>query len=973
MSALLIPRPRICRPYLILLALLLLAASGAAAERTPVWVPSSTTAEGLAETTVLYYDGVAGRLVGAGAGEIAGIVARGGQQLDVAEGDVLYVFLVEDAQRAAFEPPARVLLSAGHEVLVATPGDAPRLTPASARSLSGLKQPVRIDRSPIPWPAEILPPPSQPREADPLVQQMVNDLTTANYVASWQRLDDFETRYTYATQNEQATQWILDQFHSIGLSASFHYYQDGGQRRNVIATLPGIVDPAKVVYICGHLDATSDTPYTCAPGADDNASGTTAVIEAARVMSRYLYQYTIKFACFNGEEQGLLGSAAYVAYIAGQGEDVVAAYNCDMIAYRGTDPAPPDLVIYTNSASQNVATTLSNAIQTYTPGLLQPVVHVENLTGSDHVSFWDHGYKAVCAIEDEAWGDDFCPWYHTCEDRIERYPQDYAVNCAKANLAAVAVTALPVNPTGPYLVMGNALIDDDTIGGSNGNGDGVINPGETIELWVTVRNVGNATATHVSGALSSQSGSVNILNPSAPWNDIPAGSQGTNLTALRFQVAGTALDGEILPFTLTMSYDTGSQPLLMQFPVVAPALSYRFNHLDDTTSGNRTGVLDPGEVVSLTVTLANSGGQGADNVEAVLTSSNPHLHVIDGEAAVASIPSGGQGVLAPAYTVAVSSSAAAGEVIELDLAITAAFGYTATSGFKIKVGTCFYDDVEADGAWSLEAADDDATTGQWVRVDPNGTTYNGQQAQPEDDHTPAPGTDCFVTGQGSVGGAAGEADVDGGKTTLTSPTFDLSHVVDPRLTYWRWYTNNLGNNPNEDYWVVQISSNGGTSWVDLERTTSSANSWQEKTFQISTYISLTNQVVVRYIASDEINGTLVEAAVDDFEISGAVTPVTADDVGRPAALRLDPARPSPTSGAASISFALPAASAVTLKLFSVDGRLVRTLADGRMGAGVHRVLWDGRGDSGFDLAPGLYFCRMDAAGQRLTRRLVLVR
>ena len=94
---------------------------------------------------------------------------------------------------------------------------------------------------------------------------------------------------------------------------------------------------------------------------------------------------------------------------------------------------------------------------------------------------------------------------------------------------------------------------------------------------------------------------------------------------------------------------------------------------------------------------------------------------------------------------------------------------------------------------------------------------NGSNVQPEDDHTPDPGHICFVTGNGSEGGAAGENDVDGGKTTLLSPVFDVTGGSDLYLSYWRWYTNNLGNNPNADEWVVQVSSDGGLSWVDLQR------------------------------------------------------------------------------------------------------------------------------------------------------------
>lgn len=960
----------------LLICLALSPVAAGAADRIPLWIPTAAVPDGLRQDADLYYAGSTGLLAGVDplvATQLQGIGAR---EVVLAEGESLFMFLLEDAARAAFEPPARTILGGGHEVLVATTGETPRLTQASAASLAGLRQPVRISMRPIAWPDEMVPPAGEPlRDVDPLIQGMMNEMTQTNYVTSWQILDDFETRYYNTTGNNNATQWLLDQFHAMGLSADFHYYTySGAQRRNVVATLPGVVDPTKVVYICGHLDATSDTPQTCAPGADDNGSGTAGVLEIARVLKNYSFNYTIKFACFNGEEQGLIGSDAYCTTIAGQGENVIAAFNCDMLAYRGTDAAPPDLIIYTNTNSLPLSTTMSNVISTYLPGQLTPVViNDASMTGSDHSSFWAHNWKAVCSIEDEAWGDDFCPWYHTCNDRIERYPQDYCCVVTRANLGAVATTAIPVNPSGPYLVYGSSTLDDDASGGSNGNGDGVVNPGETCELYVTVRNVGGAAATHVHGTLTTSNPNVMIVSGTANWNDIPAGGQGANLTALRFQATGTVADGELIPLTLTVADDSGSRQISLQFTAAAPKLSHYFHSVGDLTSGNGNGIIDPGEVVLVPVTLTNGGAQAAANVQAVLTSGSADLTVLDGMASVALIASGAQGVLSPAYRVVVSGSAPAGEVLTLNLAITAGAGYQTTSSFRLKVGTAVYDDCEVDGPWRLADNDDTATTGRWVRVDPNGTTYNGSQCQTEDDHTATPYTDCFVTGQGSVGGTAGEADLDGGKTTLTSPTFDLSHVANPTLVYWRWYTNNLGNNPNADTWLVQVSSNGGTSWVDLERTTASANSWMQESFVLSSYIALTNQVVVRFVADDSGSNSLIEAAVDDLEINGTIQPVAVDAAETANALRLDPARPSPTASGTGISFATPAAGPMTLRIYGVDGRLVRTLIDGPIAAGEHRLAWDGRTESGAAVAPGVYFVKLEVEGRQLTRRIAVVR
>ena len=115
--------------------------------------------------------------------------------------------------------------------------------------------------------------------------------------------------------------------------------------------------------------------------------------------------------------------------------------------------------------------------------------------------------------------------------------------------------------------------------------------------------------------------------------------------------------------------------------------------------------------------------------------------------------------------------------------------------------------------------------------------------------------------------------MDGGNTTLYSPTFDLSGLDEAVVTYWRWYTNNVGDNGNNDKWVVSVSNNG-SNWIDLENTTSSNTSWERQRFILSDYIDLeSTDVQFRFVAEDIFyngddgsGGSLVEAAIDNFSI-----------------------------------------------------------------------------------------------------------
>jgi aminopeptidase S len=165
-------------------------------------------------------------------------------------------------------------------------------------------------------------------------------------------------------------------------------------------------------------------------------------------------------------------------------------------------------------------------------------------------------------------------------------------------------------------------------------------------------------------------------------------------------------------------------------------------------------------------------------------------------------------------------------------------------------------DFESAGGWSFGVVGDTATSGAWTRGDPIGTT-----AQPEDDHSPPPGTQCAFTGQGTIGGAAGAADVDGGVTTLQSPSLGTM-TAGMELRFWYWYTNNLGANPNEDDMPVQVLGGGGV-WTTIATISSSQTAWREMRLPLGGIVPVGAPVAVRFLARDLGNGSLVEAAIDD--------------------------------------------------------------------------------------------------------------
>ena len=229
----------------------------------------------------------------------------------------------------------------------------------------------------------------------------------------------------------------------------------------------------------------------------------------------------------------------------------------------------------------------------------------------------------------------------------------------------------------------------------------------------------------------------------------------------------------------------------------------------------------------------------------------------------------------------VSQSAPEGTVEEIIVNVYDGYNVIASNSISILIGepeVVVNEEFELPSSWVSGSADDDATAGIWERAIPN-PTYddNGEIIQPDFDHTEN-GQFCFITGNSVSQNDSefGFDDVDGGKTTLVSPQFDLSDYSTAAISYWRWYSNSAagGANPGNDVWRVDGSNDGGNSWINLELTSQDSNEWTKHQFILNDEtISLTNQMKFRFIAEDVFNegdngsgGSIIEAALDDFQI-----------------------------------------------------------------------------------------------------------
>jgi hypothetical protein len=208
----------------------------------------------------------------------------------------------------------------------------------------------------------------------------------------------------YGAQHDLARANIFAAMEGYGLSVQLEPFVYNSQTYyNVVGTKVGTVHPEQEYIVGAHFDSVNN------PGADDNASGVALVLEAARILTQYDSDYTIRFIAFDREEQGLIGSDAYVERH--MADDIIGMISTDMVAYNTNQD---DARIYGRSASAPIKNALADAITTYGDGLVYSMQG--GLDASDHAPFEWAGLQACLLIEGEVWSN---PFYHTQRDNVD--------------------------------------------------------------------------------------------------------------------------------------------------------------------------------------------------------------------------------------------------------------------------------------------------------------------------------------------------------------------------------------------------------------------------------------------------------------------------------------------------------------------------------------------------------------------------
>ena len=290
---------------------------------------------------------------------------------------------------------------------------------------------------------------------NPNIQLFCKQVKTKNLESDVLHLQNYKTRVYYKPQAYQAQNWLKGKFEALGLEVELQTVSTVGawtkvdtSSSNVIAIQKGTVYPDKYI-VCGcHYDSFVQGNHDNCPGADDNATGVATVLEMARILSQYEFEYSIVYCCFAAEEVGLYGSKTYANYCKEQEMDIIGYFNIDMSGYL-----KPGNEMMISLIAPSSATPLTNYTKNINDVYFQiPLVVRYDLEygDSDHTSFNQNGFQGVWTFED--WEND-SPFIHSTTDIIG---PSYSVNnptqmnmFTQVNIACIATLAGFISPAPP--------------------------------------------------------------------------------------------------------------------------------------------------------------------------------------------------------------------------------------------------------------------------------------------------------------------------------------------------------------------------------------------------------------------------------------------------------------------------------------------------------------------------------------------
>lgn len=263
------------------------------------------------------------------------------------------------------------------------------------------------------------------------VRGVVNEASVQRVFGYEKALYAFDSKHISQPGNKLASQYLFDTYKSFGYDPQFQWFEPrgalDGRSANVIATLKGTVNPELVYVVSSHYDS-----VPVGPGADDDSSGTAALLEAARILSKHPQPATIVFASFTGEESGLLGSREFVRRAVAGKMNIVGALNNDMIGWAN-DYRLDNTIRYSNPGIRDIQ---HAAAMQFTRLITYDALYYK---GTDAAAYYDAYGDIVGGIGSyPVLGN---PHYHQPHDVLETINHQLVTEVAKTTAATLMLLA----------------------------------------------------------------------------------------------------------------------------------------------------------------------------------------------------------------------------------------------------------------------------------------------------------------------------------------------------------------------------------------------------------------------------------------------------------------------------------------------------------------------------------------------------
>ena len=271
------------------------------------------------------------------------------------------------------------------------------------------------------------------------IQQIIDKINESMVLNYLEDIVDFAPRTTGTYGCEKTGLYIFENFKDMGLDVIFQNWTSFGNKynprlyhsQNVIGTLNGVDKSSDMVIIFNaHYDSVK-----LSPGADDDGSGVAAVLAAAYVLSQYTFNHTIKFICFSGEEEGLLGSKFYSDKAYENNEKIIIEFNADMIGYAKTREDGKKFRIYATKDIDWFVDIIDNINDEFEFNFefIRGILSEDSRGGSDYYSFTRYGFEAIAFFEG-TWNLNM----HTKNDDLSNVNISYLTRTTKLIIASIA-------------------------------------------------------------------------------------------------------------------------------------------------------------------------------------------------------------------------------------------------------------------------------------------------------------------------------------------------------------------------------------------------------------------------------------------------------------------------------------------------------------------------------------------------------